>query len=107
MRVRNWLLTGTSLTLLALAPATAARAQDASDPALISAYQAFSADQSEETRQKLTEACIAAGFASLDDCITAVSAAQPAPAPAAPSSETPPPPEPSSEQAPPPEPSSE
>ena len=42
MRLRNWLLTGTSVAVLALAPATAARAQSAE---LITAYQAYAAAQ--------------------------------------------------------------
>ena len=41
MSFRNWLLTGTSLTLLAFAPLSVARAQDATDPALVAAYQAY------------------------------------------------------------------
>ena len=96
MRLRNWLLTGTSLTILAFAPLGAAHAQDAADPNLTAAYQAYVAAQaggdataSDAAKQTLTEACIAAGFASLDDCIaalsgqTAVDAAPPAEAPAA------------------------
>jgi outer membrane protein OmpA-like peptidoglycan-associated protein len=97
MRVRNWLLAGTSLTILALAPVAAARAQDASDPALVAAYQAYAADQSDDNKQKLNEACIAAGFQSFDHCVAAMSQAVQAPAP---SSEAAPPP--SSEEAPPP-----
>jgi outer membrane protein OmpA-like peptidoglycan-associated protein/outer membrane biosynthesis protein TonB len=103
MRFRNWLLTGTSITLLALAPVSAARAQDASNPDLVAAYQAYTADQSDDNKTKLTELCITAGFASLDDCVAALAAAV---APAAPSSEAAPPP-PSSEEAPAPAPSSE
>lgn len=128
MSFRTWLLMGTSATLLALAPLSAARAQDAANPALQAAYQAYQADQSDDNKQKLTEACIAAGFTGLDDCLAALTAsasaapAQPAPAPSseapapapsseapppAPSSEAPPPPAPSSEAAPPPAPTSE
>ena len=44
MRVKNWLLTGTSLTILALAPMSATWAQDANDPTLVAAYAAFQAD---------------------------------------------------------------
>ena len=77
MSFRNWLLTGTSLTLLAFAPLSVARAQDATDPALVAAYQAFQADQSEANQTALTEACIAAGFASLDECIAALSGRRP------------------------------
>ena len=77
MSFRNWLLAGTSLTLLALAPLSVARAQDATDPTLVAAYQAFAADQSDENKQKLQDACVAAGFAGLDDCIAALSGATP------------------------------
>ena len=71
MRFRNWLLTGTSITLLALAPASAVRAQDATNPDLVAAYQAYVADQSDDNKTKLNEACIAAGFQSFDDCVAA------------------------------------
>lgn len=92
MRIRNWLLTGTSITLLALAPTVAARAQDVTNADVVAAYQAYAADQSDANKQKLTEACIAAGFQSFDDCVAQMSAAQPAPAPApAPAESTPPP----------------
>jgi outer membrane protein OmpA-like peptidoglycan-associated protein len=77
MSFRNWLLTGTSLTLLAFAPLGVARAQDATDPALVAAYQAFTADQTDANRTALNEACIAAGFQSLDDCIAALSGVAP------------------------------
>jgi len=77
MSFRNWLLTGTSLTLLAFAPLSLARAQDATDPALVAAYQAFQADQSDANKTALTEACIAAGFADLDTCIAALSGQTP------------------------------
>src|ERR1700712_5224636 len=100
MRFRNWLLAGTSITLLAFAPTTVAYAQDANNPDLKAAYQAFSADQSDDNKQKLTEACINAGFHSLDDCIAALSGATPVQPEA-------PPPAPSSEEAPPPAPPSE
>eukprot|EP01035_Chromulina_nebulosa_P004690 gene4690-6402_t len=91
MRVRNWLLTGTSLTFLAFAPVGAAHAQDANDPALAAAFQAYQADQSDAARQKLNEACIAAGFQSLDDCIAALSGGNTVkePAPAAPAEPAP------------------
>lgn len=96
MGFRNWLLTGTSLTLLALAPMSAVRAQDASDPALVAAYSAFQADQSEANQLALTEACIAAGFASLDECIAALAGVAPV--------ESMPAEEPAAEEAPPAEP---
>jgi len=111
MRLRNWLLMGTSLTLLALAPTVAARAQDVTNADVVAAYQAYATDQSDANKQKLTEACIAAGFQSFDDCVAQMATALsiPAPAPAAPapapapaSSEAPPPPPPPSEAPPPP-----
>ena len=104
MRLSNWLLTGTSITLFALAPLTVARAQDTSNAALVAAFQAYTADQSDANKQALDAACKAAGFASLDDCVKALTAPAPAPSkealPPAPSSEAAPPP--SSEAAPPP-----
>ena len=66
MRLRNWLLTGTSLTLMAVAPLTA------------QAQEAPPAD--------MPQKCIDGGFTSLEECIAAESAApaeQPAPAPEA------------------------
>ena len=95
MSFRNWLLTGTSLTLLAFAPLSVAHAQDATDPALVAAYKAFQADQSEANQSALTEACIAAGFSNLDECIAALSGQTPV--------EAAPPEESSAEEAPPPE----
>ena len=105
MSFRNWLLTGTSLTLLALAPMGIARAQDAADPALAAAYAAYQANGDDASKQALTEACIAAGFQSLDDCLAAMGggakveaappveeAAPPAEEPAAPVEEATPPP---------------
>jgi len=90
MRLRNWLLTGTGIGLLALAPISA-HAQDA---ALQSAYQAYLDAQAsgdaaavEAAQGSLTELCIVGGFASLDACIAGLSApapeAAPAPAPEA------------------------
>ena len=81
MRFRNWLLTGTSLTFLAFAPLGAANAQDAADPNLTVAYQAYvdaqaggDATATDTAKQALTEACIAAGFQSFDDCVAVLSA---------------------------------
>ncbi len=112
MSFRNWLLTGTSLTLLALTPLSVARAQDATDPALVAAYAAFQADQSDANRTALTEACITAGFADLDSCIAALAGMTPVeqapaedpaadqPAAETPSAEEPAPEQPSTEQPP-------
>ncbi|KKB85950.1 hypothetical protein VW29_04915 [Devosia limi DSM 17137] len=86
MRIRNWLLTGTSLGLLAFAPLSV-RAQDGG---LIAAYQAYAAAQSsgdaaalETAQAAFTEQCIVAGYASIDECIAALNApaAEPAPPP--------------------------
>ncbi|MEO6395136.1 MAG: OmpA family protein [Devosia sp.] len=116
MSFRTWLLTGTSLGFLALAPFGAAQAQDA---ALVAAYQAYVSAQTsgdaaalETARAALNEQCIVAGFATFEDCVAAlevqvgVSATPPAAeAPASseeatpPAAETPPPAE---EVAPPP-----
>src|SRR5690606_26969398 len=86
MRLRNWLLTGTSVGLMALLPLSV-RAQDGD---LIAAYQAYAAAEAsgdpaalEAARGSLTELCIVAGYASLDECIAAVSGGS-APAEAAP-----------------------
>lgn len=76
MSLRTWLLAGTSITMFALAPFSA-QAQDASNPNLRAAFQAYQADQSDANKQALTEACIAAGFTGLDDCIAALSGAAP------------------------------
>ena len=91
MSLRTWLLAGTSLSILAFAPLSVAHAQDATNADLVAAYQAYQADQSDAAKQKLTDACTAAGFASLDDCLAAMSAAAPAApaAPPAPAVETP------------------
>ncbi len=104
MSFRNWLLAGTSMTILAFAPMSVARAQDAANPTLVSAYNAYQADQSDANREALTEACIVAGFASLEDCLAALSASvTPPPAPA-PSAEPEPEPEPAVSEEPPPPP---
>src|SRR5690348_12674689 len=116
MSFRNWLLAGTSITLLALAPIGAVRAQDANNADVKAAFAAYQSDQSDANKQALEQACINAGFKGLDDCIaaltgtapvdqqpaaTASSAEAPAAAPAS-SAEPPPAPEPSSEAPPPP-----
>ena len=110
MSFRNWLLAGTSVAVLALAPIGVARAQDANKPELKAAFAAYQSDQSDQNKQALEQACINAGFKGLDDCISALTGVAPADqaAPPAPSSEAaPPPPAPSSEAAPPPAPASE
>ncbi|HWA19414.1 MAG TPA: OmpA family protein [Devosia sp.] len=114
MSFRTWLLTSTSIGFLALAPIGAADAQDAQ---LTAAYQAYVTAQAsgdaaaiETARTALNEQCIAAGFASFEDCLAALQAqtgAQAAPSSeeAAPPAEEAPPPPP--EEAPPPPPSEE
>ncbi|HEY9011580.1 MAG TPA: OmpA family protein [Devosia sp.] len=79
MRLRNWLLTGTSLGLLALAPFPA-QAQSAE---LTAAYQAYVAAQAsgdaaatETALAALTEQCIVAGYSSIDECTAALAQAE-------------------------------
>ncbi|MCS6762451.1 MAG: OmpA family protein [Candidatus Devosia symbiotica] len=87
MRLRNWLLTGTSIGLMAMTPLTI-RAQDGD---LVAAYQLYTAAQASGDADALaaaespfTEACIVAGYTSIEECIAAVKvsavATQPAPA---------------------------
>lgn len=83
MRLRNWLLTGTSIGLMALLPLTV-RAQDGD---LVAAYQAYAAAQAsgdtaalEAAQGTLTELCIVAGYSSIDECIAAISSGAAAPA---------------------------
>lgn len=78
MRLKNWLLTGTSIGLLAFAPITA-HAQDAE---LQTAYEAYLAAQAsgdtaalEAAQTELTELCIVGGYTSLEECIAALEAA--------------------------------
>ena len=113
MRLRNWLLTGTSIGLMAMVPMSV-RAQDGQ---VVAAYQAYAAAQAsgdaaaiEAAQTALNEACIVAGFASVDECIAAATGA--APAEAAPPVEEPAPepepePAPVEEPAPQPEPAPE
>lgn len=75
MRLRTWLLTGTSLGLLALAPLPA-QAQSAE---LTAAYQAYvdaqgsgDAAAAEAALGTFTEQCIVAGFSSIDECVAAL-----------------------------------
>ncbi|UYO00913.1 MAG: OmpA family protein [Devosia sp.] len=77
MRLKTWLLTGTSIGFIALAP-LAASAQDAE---LRAAYDAYVQAQAsgdaaalDVAQSTLTELCIVAGYASLEDCIAAVNA---------------------------------
>jgi len=83
MRLKNWLLTGTSIGLMALMPLTV-RAQDGD---LVAAYQAYTAAQASGDADALaaaegsfTEACIVAGYSSIEECIAAVEAGAAAPA---------------------------
>ncbi|HEY0921002.1 hypothetical protein, partial [Devosia sp.] len=85
MRLRNWLLTGTSLAVLAFASVGTTHAQDAD---LVAAYEAYAAaqaagdaDATQSALAALTELCIVGGYASVEDCIAAIQAqAEPAPA---------------------------
>lgn len=85
MRIRSWLMTGTSLGLMAFAPITV----QAQDDAVVAAYQAYTAAQAsgdaaalETAQAAFTEQCIVSGYASIDECIAAITAAAAAPAPA-------------------------
>ncbi|MCW5720156.1 MAG: OmpA family protein [Devosia sp.] len=98
MRLKNWLLTGTSIGLLALAPLSA----NAQDGDLQAAYEAYAAAQAsgdaaalQAAQGTLTELCIVAGYTSLDECIAALSGGGQPPAieeplPEAPPAEQPP-----------------
>jgi len=113
MRLRHWLLTGTSLGLLALAPAGIARAQDAALQAAyenyISAASSDDADAKAAAEAEFQAACSAAGIGSIQECISSIQnggapaaapAEEPAPAPEAAPAE----PAPAEEPAPAPEP---
>ena len=82
MRLRNWLLTGTSLAALAMLPGTAF-AQQAEFQALQEAQASGDADAIAAAEQALTEVCIVNGFASVQECIAAITAGD------APAAETP------------------
>jgi outer membrane protein OmpA-like peptidoglycan-associated protein len=108
MRLKNWLLTGTSISMLAFTPLSAS-AQDvtAAYQAYVAAQQSGDAAALEAAQTALTEQCIVAGFTSIDECIAALGAeappaeaapaeappAEPAPEPEAPPAEAPPAPE--------------
>ncbi|MHB1166742.1 MAG: OmpA family protein [Candidatus Nanopelagicales bacterium] len=93
MRLRTWLLAGTGLAALALAPVGSAAAQSTE---LLAAYETYvdaqaSGDSSAiaAALQPLAELCAASGYANVDDCIAALAAAATEPAPAEPSTEAP------------------
>lgn len=93
MRLKNWLLTGTSIGLLALAPLSA----NAQDGDLQAAYEAYAAAQAsgdaaamQAAQGTLTELCIVAGYTSLDECIAALSGGGQPPAIEEPQPEAPP-----------------
>ena len=71
MRFRNWLLTGTSLAVLALVPG-AAHAQQAEYEALQQAQASGDADAINNARQALTDTCIVNGYSSVEECIAAI-----------------------------------
>lgn len=93
MRFKTWLLAGTSLGLMAMAPVPS-YAQDAE---LRTAYQAYVDAQAsgdaaalEAAQGALTELCIVNGFASLEECMAALAAPPPEqPAPEQPAVEAP------------------
>ena len=104
MRLRNWLLTGTSLGLLALAPIGAAKAQD-----IATAYQAFVDAQASGDAEAIAaaevafnEQCIVEGYASIEECLAAIGGGAPAvesePAVEEPMAEEPVPEEPAAEE---------
>ncbi|QQR39988.1 OmpA family protein [Devosia rhizoryzae] len=100
MGFKNWLLAGTSIGFMALAPLSAF-AQDAD---LQAAYQAYVSAQAsgdaaaiEAATTALTELCIVGGYGSVGDCIAALNATAPAAEPA-PVEEPAPEPEPAVEE---------
>ncbi|WP_052715800.1 OmpA family protein [Devosia chinhatensis] len=85
MSLKTWLLAGTSIGFMALAPLSAL-AQDAELRAAYDAYLSAEASGDaaalDAARTELTELCIVGGFSSVDECIAAMNAATaPAPAP--------------------------
>lgn len=83
MRLRNWLLTGTSLGILVFAPVSVAQAQDA---ALIAAYEQFvvasssgDADATAVAQEAFLAECARVGVPNADECIALI---QNGPAPA-------------------------
>jgi outer membrane protein OmpA-like peptidoglycan-associated protein len=71
MRLRNWLLTGTSLAALAMLPGTAF-AQQAEYQDYVDAQASGDADAIDAAQQALTEACIVNGYGSVAECIAAI-----------------------------------
>ncbi|WIJ26345.1 OmpA family protein [Devosia sp. RR2S18] len=84
MSFRTWLLTGTSIGLLALAPAAAIAQEDTLTVAFLAYTEAEAAGDAaalESARTALAEECIVAGYASVEECIAALQAGtEPAPA---------------------------
>ena len=71
MRIRNWLLTGTSLAVLALVP-SAAFAQQAEYQALQDAQASGDADAISSAQEAFKQACIVNGYGSVEECIAAI-----------------------------------
>ncbi len=71
MRLRNWLLTSTSIAALLVLP-TVAQAQEAEFRALLEAQQSGDADAMSAAEQAFNDACAAAGFGSMDACMAAI-----------------------------------
>ena len=81
MRLRHWLLMGTSLGFMAAAPLSVS-AQDigALYDDFVNASSSGDADAQAAARAALEAACADAGFESVDDCIALLSGGAPAPA---------------------------
>ncbi len=104
MRLRHWLLTGTSLVAIAMVP-TIAQAQQSEYRALLEAQASGDAEAIEAAQQAFTEACIVAGFSSVSECVATLQGGGAAPQAApAPEPEPAPAPEPEPAPAPAPEP---
>lgn len=92
MRLRNWLLTSTSIAAMLLLP-NFVQAQEAEFRALLKAQQSGDADAISAAEQAFRDACAANGYDSVDACMAAIQGG----APAAPAEEPAPAPEPQAE----------
>src|SRR6187401_2152478 len=71
MRIRQWLLTGTSLAVFTFMPG-AVMAQQAEYQALQDAQAGGDQNAIDAAKQAFNEACIAAGYACPDECVAAL-----------------------------------
>src|SRR5690606_18670342 len=71
MRVRQWLLTGTSLAVFTFMPG-AVMAQQAEYQALQQAQASGDQGAVDAAQQAFLEACIASGYSNIDECVAAV-----------------------------------